>query len=81
MLREVIVKIGLQQEDDKEGIIVEALLDSQMTKLVISLEFARKNKYKKKKLNRLIYKGYKERMEMNVIGMSQTSFSLYLHNQ
>jgi len=34
---------------------VEALLDNSATELVISLEFARKNKFKKKKLERLIY--------------------------
>ena len=31
------------------------LLNSEATKLVISLEFTRKNKFKKKKLNRSIY--------------------------
>ena len=34
---------------------MEALLDNSTTKLVISSEFARKNKFKKKKLERLIY--------------------------
>jgi len=34
---------------------VEVLLYSSATRLVISLEFARKNKFKKKKLERLIY--------------------------
>jgi len=49
------VKIGLKkQEDDKEGIIVEVLLDSGATELVISLEFAKKNKFKNK-LERPIY--------------------------
>jgi len=42
MLREVIVKIGLERIDIQEGVIVEALLDSRTTGLVISLEFARK---------------------------------------
>jgi len=55
MLRKVTVKIGLKQKDDKEGIVVEALLDSGVTGLVMSLEFARKNKFKKKKLDRPIY--------------------------
>jgi len=54
LLREVTVKIGLKQEDEEE-IVVEALLDSNVTGLVISSEFARKNKFKKKKLKRLIY--------------------------
>ena len=42
MLREVIVKIGLERIDIQEEIIVEALLDSGAIELVISLEFARK---------------------------------------
>jgi len=70
---------------------VEASLDSRATGLVISSEFARKNKFKKKKLERpiyirsvngifnheepiehmveieLFYRGYKERIEINVI--------------
>jgi len=49
------VKIGLKQEDDEEGIVVEALLNSSTIKLVISSEFTRKNKFKKKKLDRPIY--------------------------
>ena len=55
MLREVIVKIGLKQEENKEGIIIKVLLDSGMTRLVMSSEFAKKNKFKKKRLERLIY--------------------------
>ena len=56
LFREVTVKIELKQEEDEEGILVKALLDSGMTRLVISLEFIRKNK----KLDRPIYvrKGY-----------------------
>ena len=49
------MKIGLEQENNKEGIIVETLLDSGVTGLVISLEFVRKNRFKIKKLERLIY--------------------------
>jgi len=49
------VKIGLKLKDNEEGIVVEVLLDSRITGLVISLEFARKNKFRKKKLDRLIY--------------------------
>ena len=41
-LREVIVKIGLERIDTQEGVMVEALLDSGATELVISSEFARK---------------------------------------
>jgi len=40
--REVTVKIGLERIDTQEGIIVEALLDSGATGLVMSSEFARK---------------------------------------
>ena len=42
MLREVIVKIGFKRIDMQERVTVEILLDSSATKLVISLEFARK---------------------------------------
>ena len=42
MLREVTVKIRLERIDIQEGIIVELLLDSRATGLVISSEFARK---------------------------------------
>jgi len=45
----------LKQKDKEDRIIVKALSDSRATRLVMSLEFARKNKFKKKKLNRLIY--------------------------
>jgi len=51
----VTVEIGLKQEDNKEGVIVEALLDNRVTELVMSLEFGRKIRFKKKKLERLIY--------------------------
>jgi len=50
LLREVMVKIELKQEDDEDRITIEALLDSSMIELVMSLEFVRKNKFKKKKL-------------------------------
>jgi len=49
------VKVKLKQEDDEKVIIVKALLDSRVTGLVMSLEFARKNKFRKKKLDRIIY--------------------------
>ena len=42
MLREVMVKIGLERVNMQGGVIVEALLDSRATALVISSEFARK---------------------------------------
>ena len=49
MLREVTVKIGLERIDIQEEITVEALLDSSATGLVMSLEFARKQRFKLKK--------------------------------
>ena len=55
MLREVMVKIGLEIIDIQEEIIVEALLDSGVTGLVMSSEFARKQEFKMKKIERLIY--------------------------
>jgi len=55
MLRKVTVKIGLERIDTQKGITVEALLDSGTTGLVISLEFARKQRFKLKKIKRLIY--------------------------
>ena len=53
-LREVMVKIGLERIDIQEGITVEALLDSGATRLVMSSEFARKQGFKLKKLERLM---------------------------
>ena len=41
ILREVMVKIGLERIDTQEGVIAEALLDSGTVRLVISSEFAR----------------------------------------
>ena len=41
-LREVKVKIGLERVDKQERVMVEALLDSGIRELVMSLEFARK---------------------------------------
>jgi len=39
----------------QEGIIVEILLDSRMTGLVMSLEFVRKKRFKLKKIKNSIY--------------------------
>ena len=51
-MREVTLKIGLERIDTQEGITVEALLDSGATGIVMSLEFARKQGFKLKKLER-----------------------------
>jgi len=51
-LREVTVEIGLERIDTQEEIIVEALLDSRKTGLVMSSEFAKRQGFKLKKLKR-----------------------------
>ena len=48
------MKIGLERIDTQEGITVEALLDSGVTGLVMSSEFAKKQGFKLKKLKRPI---------------------------
>ena len=53
-LREVTVKIGLERIDMQEEITVETLLDSGATGLVMSSEFAKKQGFKLKKLERPI---------------------------
>ena len=49
------VKIGLERIDTQEGVMVEALLDSGVTGLVMSSEFARKQRFKLKKIKNPIY--------------------------
>ena len=49
------VKIGLERINIQEGIIMEVLLDSGMTDLVMSSKFARKQGFKLKKIERPIY--------------------------
>jgi len=48
------VKIGLERIDTQEGVTVETLLDSGVTGLVMSSEFAKKKGFKLKKLKRPI---------------------------
>jgi len=55
MLRKVTVNIGLKRIDIQEEVTVKVLLDSSVTELVISSEFARKQEFKLKKIERLIY--------------------------
>jgi len=54
-LREVVVKIRLKQEEEEEGITMEALLDSRTTGLVMSEEFVRRHKFKQTKLKKPVY--------------------------
>jgi len=55
ILKEVMVKIGLEKINTQEGVTVEVLLDSEITGLIMSLEFAKKQEFKLKKIERLIY--------------------------
>jgi len=52
MLREVIVKIGLERIDMQEGVTVETLLDGSVTELMMSSEFTRKQGFKLKKIEK-----------------------------
>ena len=54
-LREVTVKIRLKQEEEEKGIVIEVLLDSGVTGLVMSKEFAKKHRFRRTKLERLVY--------------------------
>jgi len=45
----------LKQEGNEEEIVVEALLDSEVAGLVMSEEFVRKHKFRRTKLERVIY--------------------------
>ena len=49
------VKIRLKRIDMQEEIIVKVLLDSGAIELVMSLEFSRKQRFKLKKIERLLY--------------------------
>jgi len=55
LLREVVVKIGLKQEENEEGVVTEVLLDSSAMGLVMSKEFVRRHKFKRMKLERPVY--------------------------
>ena len=55
MLREMTMKIGLERIDMQEGVTAEALLDSRAMGLVMSLEFARQQGFKLKKIKNPIY--------------------------
>ena len=55
LLIEMIVKIGLERINIQKEVTVEMLLDSDVTKLVMSSEFTRKQEFKLKKIKRLIY--------------------------
>ena len=49
------MKIGLERINIQEEVIVEVLLNSDAMRLVMSSEFARKQRFKLKKIERSIY--------------------------
>ena len=55
MLRAVTGNIKLEKIDTQQEVTIEALLDSSVIILVMSLEFARKQRFKLKKIEELIY--------------------------
>jgi len=55
LLKEVTVKIGLEKINMQKEVTIETLLGSETIKLVMSLEFARKQWFKLKKIERPIY--------------------------
>ena len=55
ILREVTVKIGLKRIDIQEEVTVKILLNSNAMKLAMSLEFAQKQEFKLKKIEKPIY--------------------------
>jgi len=55
LLREITVNIGLERINIQEEITVKVLLDSGATRLVMSSEFAKKQGFKLKKIERPIY--------------------------
>jgi len=54
-LSEVIVKIELERINILKDIMIEALLDSRATVLVISSEFVRKKRFKLRRIKKPIY--------------------------
>ena len=91
LLREVKIKIGLVRIDIQKGVMVEVLLDSRATDLVISSEFTRKQRFKLKKMENLIYvrnvikntvkvniyyQGHKEKTEIDIIRRQKWSVIL-----
>ena len=55
ILRKVTMKIRLKRINIQEEIIIEVLLNSRITELVISSEFIRKQEFKLKKIEKSIY--------------------------
>ena len=53
-MKEITVRVGLERIDTQEEITIEALLDSGVTELVMSLEFIKKYEFRLKKIDRPI---------------------------
>ena len=49
------VKIGLKQKEEEEGVVIEVLLDSRAMGLVMGEEFARRHKFRRTKLEKPVY--------------------------
>ena len=80
MLRKVMVKISLERIDTQEGVTVEMLLDSGTTGLVMSLEFMRKQKFKLKKIKKLIYIRNMDGM-FNKEGLTKNTMEINIYYQ
>ena len=52
MFKKLTIKIRLERIDTQKEVTVEALLNSEATRLVIILEFVRKQKFKLKKIEK-----------------------------
>ena len=76
LLREVIIKIGLKQENDKKGIIVKALLDRPIYMRNIDSTFNYKESIEYIVEIKLFYKEHKDKMEINIIGEQKWSITL-----
>ena len=67
-LREVMVKMRLKQEEEEEGVVTKALLDSGATGLVMSEEFVRRHNFKRMKLEKPVYVRNVDSM-LNYVGL------------
>jgi len=80
ILREVIVRIGLERINMQERVTVNALLDSSTTELVMSSEFSKKQRFKLKKIKRLIYVRNMNGM-LNKEGLIENTVEVNIYDQ
>ena len=57
MLKEITIKIGSKKINVQEEVIIEILLNNKIIDFIMSLEFARKQQFKLKKIERSILSG------------------------